>query len=972
MITPTHLYYTKSGTKKLNGASQSVLSHCDSSSPPIPTTTMPDRAFPIRRGKRDRLEAVSAEALLATAPTTAANPSNERRTASTSVAQQGRIKSTKFRGVRPRASTLPSLATANAILESDSSLPRDNYSDSFPLDDPSTISTRDDYDDEDDDDDDDDDEDDFDEDFDDDDEFNNTEGYDTFEQDQQFADVTYDDLTGSDSDDEDEGPSYQNAPDVSTEFFHHHPVDTVLGLMEDPVNPPVEFSNTHDSNPHILSGLSEEDYSDMEEDLEIAARQIKNPPTPNGDDDSMLSASRPPSTTSSPRRRRRHNNSNSSTGKKSILRQSSFDAGSLEPNGKTPRRMSVPTKPYAQTANGNLTPPSNLPSASNRRLTPDISVTQAARRPTDPGPPSAQSNLNIIPASENAAPYSEATLAAQEKLEIGLGLRDSTTLPHSPSSRSLKSLKPRSTSFFGANAKRPVVPLAARPSLLTNQIKDKQSGFDNPLEEYVGASGKAEAKPLRLKMYMPSCSEPRKPWEVIVRTDANVSNAIGFALYCYMEEKRKPELPEDMQNANKWTLRIVEEDGEPDEDFPALDRTRMLSAYKFDEFALVEATPAQVVEHEKITPSTRKAKKPAAPAATSQPAAPMTVVEEETPENVVLRVYQYPFDEMVSVLYWSGEVSVQTTVDEIVYQICVEKGLDRTQYVCKIAGHRSVIPTGAKVQSLNGQFNLELTPRRVVNKTNGYSDILPSDLQVIKKTRSANAISSVTAGTASRRTSLTNKMPTAAGQSRASADEPTVPRISFTTPGGSGGLGAAAKPGIGNHHGNPAANTSTAAHHRAASNVRASMLGVAPNLAAAATTANATQASQLLLPPETLNGIAGYQKYKIWRRQPMSFISRHERILALDGEYVHIMPADDRAWYDYSPKTSSFHINQMTHCKQSRKIPNNFKIVITKATKVSKRYDLEAHTATEAQEIVAKLKALYSGYKMNNDTPRRN
>lgn len=64
----------------------------------------------------------------------------------------------------------------------------------------------------------------------------------------------------------------------------------------------------------------------------------------------------------------------------------------------------------------------------------------------------------------------------------------------------------------------------------------------DPLEQYVEASGKSERRPLKLKMYMPSCAEPRKPWEVIVRPDVNVSSAIGFALYCYSQEIRQPPL----------------------------------------------------------------------------------------------------------------------------------------------------------------------------------------------------------------------------------------------------------------------------------------------------------------------------------------------------------------------------------------------------------------------------------------------
>lgn len=116
--------------------------------------------------------------------------------------------------------------------------------------------------------------------------------------------------------------------------------------------------------------------------------------------------------------------------------------------------------------------------------------------------------------------------------------------------------------------------------------------------------------------------------------------------------------------------------------------------------------------------------------------------------------------------------------------------------------------------------------------------------------------------------------------------------------------------------------------------------------------------------PDTL-GTAGFHRYKIWRRQPMSFISRHERVLTLDGEYVHIIPAEDPAWYD-SLKTSSFHISQLVKCKVSRKVPENFKVVVMK-TSGSKRYDLEAPNRATAAEIVSKIKALYSRYSLKQN-----
>ena len=56
----------------------------------------------------------------------------------------------------------------------------------------------------------------------------------------------------------------------------------------------------------------------------------------------------------------------------------------------------------------------------------------------------------------------------------------------------------------------------------------------------------------------------------------------------------------------------------------------------------------------------------------------------------------------------------------------------------------------------------------------------------------------------------------------------------------------------------------------------------------------------------------------------MSFMSRHERILAIDGEYVHIMPSDQKTIFE-SPKTTSIHISAIIGCKVYKKAPTNFK-----------------------------------------------
>jgi len=101
-----------------------------------------------------------------------------------------------------------------------------------------------------------------------------------------------------------------------------------------------------------------------------------------------------------------------------------------------------------------------------------------------------------------------------------------------------------------------------------------------------------------------------------------------------------------------------------------------------------------------------------------------------------------------------------------------------------------------------------------------------------------------------------------------------------------------------------------------------------------------------------------YKKYLVQRKMP---IGRHERILAIDGDYIHIMPSDNKAFFD-SMKTSSFHVTSIVSCKQSSKSPASFKIVVWRDGG-EKRYDFEAESARQASEIINSLRNLMKMYQ---------
>lgn len=92
----------------------------------------------------------------------------------------------------------------------------------------------------------------------------------------------------------------------------------------------------------------------------------------------------------------------------------------------------------------------------------------------------------------------------------------------------------------------------------------------------------------------------------------------------------------------------------------------------------------------------------------------------------------------------------------------------------------------------------------------------------------------------------------------------------------------------------------------------------------------------------------------------MTFMSRHERILAIDGEYVHIMPSEQEQKTLFettsNSKTTSIHISTIIGCKTYRKQPSLFKIVVLRPQREMKRYDFEAVSAEQAVELVGALR----------------
>ena len=121
-----------------------------------------------------------------------------------------------------------------------------------------------------------------------------------------------------------------------------------------------------------------------------------------------------------------------------------------------------------------------------------------------------------------------------------------------------------------------VVPVRPARSALSSMLA--VSNTTNPFSDLYSAIAGRGVSPtlsMTITVFFPFAREPAgKPMALNVRRDATVEEVLGFALWSYWEESWLPRLdedpntPEEMLSAVGWVMRIAEEDGEVDEDFP--------------------------------------------------------------------------------------------------------------------------------------------------------------------------------------------------------------------------------------------------------------------------------------------------------------------------------------------------------------------------------------------------------------------
>lgn len=564
-------------------------------------------------------------------------------------------------------------------------------------------------------------------------------------------------------------------------------------------------------------------------------------------------------------------------------------------------------------------------------------------------------------------------------------------IPQSPSPRKAKPIvAPIPMALPGPRPISQIQPVSA----LSQAIKAKSKKSQSPLERFTAFAGSGVANPLYIKICPPGDDGLGKPVEVVIRrqlddgTAVSVADAIGFSLWRWTEEQGA--LARSMMSSNQWTLRIIDDD-EVDFDFPALTRTRPIADFTsnnnrgargrsrekpWDEFALVAATEAQARENERLTPQfsedlTEEPAEDASPLPSPFPPPPPSQAPNtpgaSTPTPDPVKATQAlprrnPITDHRSALaaFRKDSSSALDVPEASTSHASPRVGAPRTLTIhftdAAYAPHTLTlaVTTDTYLSEIfaSACAQLALDKAAYVLRVTGTSTLAPADRTVEALGPLHSNLDLV------RRRFVGESYAGATAGSLGSSSSPNAPLLLTAaapgTPSASGGARSRANP-FGKRSG--VGERSMLAHPLAQ---QTDLFGIG-------------------------GGSGTYKRYAVVRKQPMSFTPSNPRTLALEGEYMHIMPPDladapgakaplrrgrtgALAGRDdevgSQGKTTTIHFSNVVGCKVNHKHPKTFRLYVFRERE-TKRYDFEARGVDEAGEIVAEIKAGMERFKDN-------
>ncbi|CAO3624460.1 unnamed protein product [Cunninghamella echinulata] len=514
-------------------------------------------------------------------------------------------------------------------------------------------------------------------------------------------------------------------------------------------------------------------------------------------------------------------------------------------------------------------------------------------------------------------------------------------------------------------------------SLLTAMIAAKATTAENPFSTYSHASGKGSNRPLTLRIYLPHTDTPKEPITLIVRPDVIIDDVIGYILYDYIEQKRQPELEDEVYDLAQWSLLIVEDDGEVDDELPAMDRTRRIDKVGFDEFALCRATPSQAKQNEQVRAKLGRfgpdieslKKKPSIPTAINMNGPTSSKMDNNNNinnnnnnninqvnnnnnnnNNTLLQPSSSKKmsgstnystsgngDNTNNILESSAQSGSQLQLDmEMMAASTMNTNLniptttsttdavaDSSSIAVPVPSSKSVLTKAALPITPIKYFRIRLMTNDEVAATTTipvYAEMFIGDvLELVSRKRKLDPNDYMLTMSDS---NLVVRNDTAV------EDLKDVDELALRKKGSTLSI-----PTSSNHLWRSPIKKKKEESHQ-------------PMYFT--TNDHSNQPSD--------NFLQQYKKYNINRKTPM-FVGKKISILAIDGNYIHLMPPEHKGGMFDSLKTTSFHVGAIKFCKQSKKVPSNFKIGVMKERDF-KTYELEAETSKEAYEICARIKFL--------------
>ncbi|CEP64238.1 Avo1p LALA0_S10e05644g [Lachancea lanzarotensis] len=523
-------------------------------------------------------------------------------------------------------------------------------------------------------------------------------------------------------------------------------------------------------------------------------------------------------------------------------------------------------------------------------------------------------------------------------------------------------------------------------SQLTSILKQKKNKNVDTMDYFSFVSGKqvAKSESTLYHVYIQDSFKYRNhPLDLAVRKSATVFEVIGYILYHYFSQLKALDdgdvlTRKESRNPNMFNLKIVDEDGEPFEDnFGTINRKSKISSVFDNEIVLCKVKDeSEFKQNERETPlpyeeeendDRKEAEDPPTTIHSDslnqlsyyKPILQTKFKDSSNQEGKLIDVKIFLFPNLNPAYNFTTiKVPISTPLRTILAKYCSMKSMDSSDYTLKLSGRRTIVDLDDSLGELDGNFDLELISKKEV-KASGLKKMSKATFgkPALPTIQSAD-LTPVAMDSRDQYLAAVDTLKAADGAGHTD----TTPNKPSSAPSKRGSI----KSKRGLHHKSSHSNdfnTGAGGFFKLKNNSKSSLR----NSANASNRPSSSDRSAMNLDTSYKDAFVGaYYKYRVWRRQQISFINKHERTLAIDGDYIYIIPPENGFnWHQDHGKTKCFHMSQVVLVRKSKRIPEYFKIFVNRPTGL-KRYYFEAVNPAECVEIVSRIHSLLSAYKMDH------